>query len=64
MTGENGAGASKPRPEFSTILRTSEKPLECTPDEANPITASPAAISVLGSSVPRSAAPTAKPPRS
>jgi len=38
MTGENGAGASKPRPEFSTILRTSEKPLECTPDEANPIT--------------------------
>ena len=61
MTGANGAGASKPRPDCSTILRTSEKPLECTPDEASPITASPAAISARGSSVPRSAAPTAKP---
>ena len=28
ITGENGAGASKPRPEVSTILRTSENPLE------------------------------------
>ena len=36
MTGENGAGASKPRPDCSTILRTSEKPLECTPGRGKP----------------------------
>jgi len=64
MTGANGACAAKPRPDCSTILRTSEKPLECTPDEARPITASPAAMSLRGNNVPRSAAPTAKPPRS
>ena len=48
----------------STTLRTSEKPLECTPDEARPSTTSPAAMSPRGSSAPRSAAPTAKPARS
>ena len=42
MPGANGAGASKPSPRFATILRTSEKPFECTPDEARPITTSPA----------------------
>ena len=64
MTGANGAWASKPRPDWATILRTSEKPLEWTPEDARPITESPASISGCGSNVPRSAAPPAKPARS
>ena len=35
--GSNGAGKYQSIPEISTILRTSEKPLECTPDEAREI---------------------------
>ncbi len=45
MTGAKGAGAPKLTPDCSTTLRTSEKPFECTPDEASPITTSPAAMS-------------------
>ena len=36
MSDANGAGASKARPESSTILRTSEKPFEWTPEEGEP----------------------------
>ena len=60
----NGAGAFQSSSDLATTLRTSEKPFECTPEEARPITTSPAAMSPRGSSVPRSAAPTAKPARS
>ena len=40
-TGRKGAGASQASPERSTTRRTSEKPLECTPDDGKPKTASP-----------------------
>src|ERR1700733_144272 len=43
--GSNGAGASQPSPLLVTTRRTSEKPFECTPEEAIPSTMSPATIS-------------------
>ena len=39
------------------MRRTSEKPLEWTPDEASPSSTSPSTTSSVGSSWPRSAAP-------
>ena len=59
-----GQASLQPIPLFSTMRLTSEKPFECTPEDARPRTTSPASMSVRGSSVPRSAAPTAKPARS
>src|SRR4030081_1808185 len=50
MTGENGACASKPSPEVSTILRTSENPLGWRPDAARRMTAPPGGISGPGNS--------------
>ena len=38
----NGAGAFHFSLDLATTLRTSEKPLECTPDEARPSMTSPA----------------------
>ena len=51
-------------PDCATMRRTSEKPLEWTPEEASPSSTSPSTTSSVGSSWPRSAAPTAKPARS
>ena len=59
-----GAGASKPPFARSRIRRTSENPLECTPEAARPSTTSPGPTSPRGSSASRSAAPTEKPARS
>ena len=63
--GANGAGASQASPACSTIRRTSEKPLECTPEEAQAEQhVARRRCPARGSSVPRSTAPTAKPARS
>ena len=35
LPGANGAGSSQPRPDRSTTRRTSEKPLEWTPEEGS-----------------------------
>src|SRR5665647_2103555 len=52
-SGANGAGASHESPVLATTLRTSEKPLECTPEEARPMMMSPAAISPRAELLPR-----------
>ena len=39
--GSNGAGASQDRPLSATMRRTSEKPLECRPEEGRPSATSP-----------------------
>ena len=59
----NGAGEPQPNPLASTILRTSENPLECTPALPRLRIASPGATTP-GSSEPRSAAPTENPAKS
>ena len=59
--GSNGAEASHARPVRATMRRTSENPLEWTPDDGRPKTRSPGFNPGRGNSVPRSAAPTAKP---
>eukprot|EP00967_Tisochrysis_lutea_P129162 scaffold221841_cov28-Tisochrysis_lutea.AAC.4 len=63
--GANGAGASHGKPARSTTRRTSEKPLEWTPEEVRPRSTSPGAMSSRrGRIAARSTAPTAKPARS